>query len=328
MAVSAFGVSGFHTLRTLRRLIMGLVMVACPPSLADRGRRADPPQHTLLHPQQAAVEREAEQADQRHGEEHQARVEGVARHHHDLPQPRAHAHGFGDQHHHPCGKEVEPQRHEQAGQDGRQDHVAEQLVLVRAHDVGHVQVGRRHRVDLGQRRQHDDEEHRDEDQKDRRHVADAEDEDRHRQPGHRRDRCEQRERGQRELAEDREVADRQTHRHRAHEAQRQAQHHAHRGPGHHGQHREEAAAVFFQAARAGRVEELELLRQVGQEHVRRRQHQRVGETLPPAELPDGDEGAHRGQPPQRALHEGKHPGAADDRGRRGGGRLGAGQGQG
>ena len=54
------------------------------------------------------------------------------------PEPVADAGRLRDQHHHPGAEQVEPQHHQQAGQDRRDDHARIDLPFRRAHGARHV----------------------------------------------------------------------------------------------------------------------------------------------------------------------------------------------
>src|SRR3954451_21699214 len=82
----------------------------------------NPKQHTPLQQPQAKVEGEAEQTDEDHGQVDETRVERVARHRDDLPEPVTDADCLGDQHHHPGGEQIETKHHEQAWYYRRENH--------------------------------------------------------------------------------------------------------------------------------------------------------------------------------------------------------------
>ena len=136
------------------------------------------------------VERQADQADDDHARDHEiVAITGVARVHDHVAEPRAqrdHFRGDDDQ---PGDAEPDAHADQDLRQHGRNDDLREQRRARHAEVLRRAQVALLDRVHAD-RRLHDHREHRrDEDQVDRRGVADAEPQDRDRDPGDRRDRA-------------------------------------------------------------------------------------------------------------------------------------------
>jgi len=83
--------------------------------------------------------------------------------------------------------------------------MAVNLPFVAAHDPGKLDIVRRHIVDLAERSQRHDEEDGDKNQKNRGRIADAKDEDRNRQPRHRRNRRQHGDQRQHQFAKNFEI---------------------------------------------------------------------------------------------------------------------------
>ena len=145
------------------------------------------------------------------------------------PRPAADSHGLGDQHDHPGGDNRLSRRTTNSpGRNRRQDDLDEYLKARRSHDPRDLDIGRRQGVDEAQGRQRHYEEQCDVDQKDRRCIAQAEDQHGDGQPGDRRDRRQQVDHGQDELAEQRREPDRHADREADEQRDHEAADHAHR----------------------------------------------------------------------------------------------------
>ena len=247
------------------------------------------------------VEGEAEQADDDDGEVDEPGVERVAGHRDDLSEPVTDAGRLGDQHHHPRAEQIETKHDEQARQDRRQNHAGIDLPLARAHRARDVDVVAIDRIDLRDGGERHREEQRDEHHEDRRPVADAEQEDRHRQPRDGRDGSEQRHRRQDQLAEQAVIADQNAHAEAGDRGNGEAGQHPHRRRRHRDEHglerRRSGIGIDADLPAFGGVEVLRLPGEIAEENVRRRQQPMIGDVDIPEEFPQAGEQPDRQQAP-------------------------------
>src|SRR5688572_28988011 len=136
-----------------------------------------------------SVQRQSDQTDDDHaGDDEIVAITGVARVHDHVTEPRTQRDHFGGDDDEPGDAETDSHADDDLRQSGRNDHLREQRATRNAEILRSAQIAPLDRVHAD-RRLHDHREDRgDEDQVDRRCIADAEPEDGDRNPGDRRDR--------------------------------------------------------------------------------------------------------------------------------------------
>src|SRR5215510_417649 len=147
-----------------------------------------PPSHTRNFRQlrQQAIDHDADQSDHYHFNHQQIGAQAVARIHHREAQPVAPGDHLGGDNHEPRKPRSHPERRDHLRHDRGQRNLRQILEALQAVIPRDSKVDRRNVRHRGHRRQRYGEKRRQENQKDRRRVADAEPQDRKRDPRQRR----------------------------------------------------------------------------------------------------------------------------------------------